>query len=224
MNPEEDRRGSEVSNDMLWSLRAVFWVVPLYALTVGLYAVALGLSNSDGLSGILRHFRAPVMMKFAVVATALFFAGLAGVAVRSVQCALTIKDDPFRAFAMGRYILVLFMVVSMPLTLWDNMPRSKVEAPLAAVLQADDQVAALDVSQCQVYEAGFFQWLAFLANSACEFFQILSIVLFAFATYKVLSRDRQHYDLDNFIFDITFGWKGVEYGTARPPADRQSSS
>jgi hypothetical protein len=151
-----------------------------------------------------------------VTAAGVFAVGLAGIAIRSIQCALILHADPFRAFAMGRFILGAYLCVSFPLYLMGEWPADKFEAPLSAVIEANEEMALINVTEVVVHEASFWYWLFFVADVAGEFFTTLSLVLFCGASYRALLKDQHPYEWEHFIYDITFSWKGVRYDPHAP--------
>jgi len=177
--------GSEVkesaAEESLGGLRKVFWIVPLYALFVGFIAVSYAWTQPNWLLWILKH---PPTYKVFVPAGAIFFVGLLGVSVRSIECARLLRRDPFRAFAMGRFILLLYLLIGFPIHALLEWPPG----PLS------------------------WQWLEGMVGLAKELVSTWALVEFAFATYRILLAQNSEYLLPHFVFDITFGWKGEKYG------------
>ncbi len=212
---DSDAEGLKANLD---SVRAVFWIVPLYAILVGIFAVTLLSSHSDSVFQTVAKFRNPKLMMFMVTAAGVFAVSLAGISIRSIQCALILHEDPFRAFAMGRFILGMYMSVSVSMYIISEWPKDKFEAPLSAVLEANEEIALINTTEVVVYEVNSWSWLFFLTGAATEFFTTLSLFLFCVASYRVLLKDQRPYEGEHFVYDITFSWKGVRYD---PDASRQ---
>ena len=168
---------------LLQKVRIIFLIVPLYAAMVGFITISLMLGNAESLESTASLLKHPVYWKYVFIASALFFVGLAGVAIRSIECALALKSNPFKAFAIGRYILFLYLLISFPVFVLSAWP----------------------------IELTLFSFLAFVSKIACEFAKTYALVVFSYSAYHFLKGDRPEYDVDNFVFDITFGWKGVGY-------------
>ena len=200
------------------AIRFTFLVVPLYALAVAFYAVDLAsavempAAAQNLVKGIAR---VPGASKFMGMAMLLFFLGLAGIAWRSLECARIMPADPYRAFGMGRFILAFYLLVSTPLNLYHSWPRATLEAPLDAVVEANDQVALINVAAVTVFPVNLWTWLNYLAVNGHEFFTVFSLWAFAQATYELMAKGRAPYTFDHFIHDVTFGWKGVKYTGSR---------
>jgi len=201
------------------ALRSIFWVVPLYAVLVGIYAVQL-MSAVDQLSPAVQNIvtrvaRVPGLNRFIGIPVLVFFVCLAGIAFRSVECARIMKADPFRAFGMGRFILLFYLCVSIPLHLVESWPKATLEASLSSVVESNDQFAVIKIDEVsRVSQVTVWTWLLFLAGAGHEFFIVVSLYAFTCATYDLLAKGRQSYVLDNFVFDITFGRYGVKYARA----------
>lgn len=215
--PEPSLSPSPEAVEQHGAIRLTFLIVPLYALAVAFYAVQVAeLTSAVEMPTAAQNLvkgvaRVPGVGKFMGMGVLLFFVGLAGIAWRSLECARIMPTDPFRAFGMGRFILGFYMLVSTPLNLYHSWPQATLQAPLDAVVEANDQVALINVAHVTVSSVNLWTWLNYLAVNGHEFFTVFSLWAFACATYALLAKGRPPYTSDNFIHDVTFGWKGVKY-------------
>lgn len=196
------------------SIRFTFLIVPLYALAVA--CVAVNVASDAEMPAAAQNLarglaRVPGVRRFLGMGGLLFFVGLAGVAWRSLECARIMPTDPYRAFGMGRFILGFYLVVSTPLNLYESWPHATLQAPLQAVVDANDQVALIRIADVTVSPVTTWTWLEYLAVNGHEFFTVFSLCAFAWATYDVMAKGRPPYTFDHFVHDVTFGWKGVKY-------------
>jgi hypothetical protein len=199
------------------TLRLTFLIVPLYAIAVAFYALQLtsaldAVHLPPAAQNLVKGLaRVPGAGKFLGLGVLLFFIGLAGIAWRSLECARIMSTDPFRAFGMGRFILLFYLLVSTPLNLLSSWPKATLQAPLDAVVEANDQVALIKVADVEVSSVNLWTWLMYLAEAGCDFFTVLSLYIFARTTYELLAAGRPAYTTDHFVHDITFGRQGGKY-------------
>ena len=196
------------------AIRFTFLIVPLYAIAVAFFAVNLA-SNAEmpaAAQNLAQGLaRSPGARKFMGMGVLLFFLGLAGIAWRSLECARIMPTDPYRAFGMGRFVLGFYLLVSTPLNLYQSWPSATLQAPLHAVVEANDEVALINVADVTVSPVTTWTWLNYFAVNGHEFFTAFSLCAFAWATYELMAKGRPPYTFDHFVHDVTFGWKGVKY-------------
>lgn len=184
-----------------------FLVIPLYTIMFGLVLVSLIWQNWSSLGGAAKNVH---MWKFA----AFVFVCLIGFSIRSLECAAVISDNPFRAFAMGRYIFGIFLAANLCLTAYSQWPTSRLEASPTAVLRANDTHVLLDATKTSFTEIGWLDFGVFLLDLAFNAVESIAVLLFLVAGYKSLRGAQPEYQWDHFVHDITFGWKGKEYKSA----------
>jgi hypothetical protein len=183
---------------------AAFLVIPLYTIMIGAMLVGLLWHNWESLGGAAKN---PHIWKF----VALIFVCLVGFSVRSLECAVVITENPYRAFAMGRYIFGLFLAVNLSTAAYTQWPSSKLEAPAGAVLVADQGSILLDAKKTHIRQVGLLDYGIYFVNLAFNGLEDFAVLLFLIAGYKALRGSRAEYIWDHFVYDISFGWTGKAY-------------
>lgn len=211
MPPADKHEDGTPDTKKFENVNAVFWIVPLYVLAIGFLLLHQVFSNYEWVWAEFTRSKNPALIWKRLCAAALVVTALTGIAVRSIECAMLLKTDPFRAFAMGRYIIALYLIISVPLYAYAKFPASVIEAPIDAVTHTTESTLTLDISNVDVWVPGVWGWLWYVADVGGEFAETFGLAAFAFGTYRLLLGKRPPYTLDNFWSDVTFGWKGARY-------------
>ena len=181
-----------------------FLAIPIYALMIALMILSGIWSNIGSMGELAKN---PHAWKLG----ALVFVCLAGLAVSALECVIKLRDDPFRAFAMGRYVFGVFLTFNLVLNVYGQWPTSMVQAPFSAVQDINTQSILLDARQVTGNQVGILDFFIFLLSVSFELIEEIAILLFLITGYAAVKGDRKDYDWDNFVHDITFGWKGEQY-------------
>ncbi len=204
--PAETAKAPSAELDLkkLKALVLAYLTVPLYMLSLLVLLVLYGtdlklhklLTNSGG-------------------RTFLFVLGLVliGVGYRSLECIYLLWHNPFKAYAMGRYIFVIFMVLNGIDTVLGQWPRDEVTAPATARLSgAPDGVVALKEDQVQMKEVSYLSYLSPLTALGSQVAQQWALLVFLGIAYQQKRGKQKEYLFKHFQYDVSFGRLGESYG------------
>jgi hypothetical protein len=143
-----------------------------------------------------------------VMALAMF-----GIGLTAIMCIFWVFKWPFRAVAVGRFLVILFIVAELILGLC-TWPHYYVMVPVVREPNPnllDSRITIETRMPPVVRESNWKDDVAYGWHLTVEFIKHLALCLAFYAIYRHTRGNRPHYGFGDFFNDITFGQLGKRY-------------
>ncbi len=201
-------------NETFYSAAGAFLVVPLYAIMMLIFLFDLTSAYYNWIpKNVLRYIATPVVII------------LVGFSVKAWQSIFWLKQNPYKAVAVGRFIFLFYIIISVFFNLILDWPSDTISASLNDAQQQilnkgydawgyptnQTSVYIIEVQNASINKVGFWNFIGFLFDTAINIIKLSVIYIAIISIYKTLKANRKDFDIENFIHEISFGKWGIEY-------------